>query len=102
MPVARAHLPRFTDRLALGGQGLAVSPFCVGMVALPETIGAAFDAGINFFFVSADMHWPLYEATRVSRGSSTGPLSRGGPGHSADAGRGSARCVMVARGSAAG
>jgi hypothetical protein len=25
---------------------------------------AAFDAGINFFFLSVDMHWPLYEGTR--------------------------------------
>jgi hypothetical protein len=34
------------------------------MVEDPSTIGAAFDAGVNFFFVSADMHWPLYDATR--------------------------------------
>jgi hypothetical protein len=52
------------DRLALGGRGLLVSPFCLGMVGSPETVGAAFDAGVNFFFVTADMHWPLYEATR--------------------------------------
>ena len=25
---------------------------------------AAFDAGINFFFVTADMHWPVYEPLR--------------------------------------
>jgi hypothetical protein len=31
---------------------------------MPETIGAAFDAGINFFFLTADMHWPLYRNTR--------------------------------------
>jgi hypothetical protein len=24
----------------------------------------AFDAGINFFFLTADMHWPYYQATR--------------------------------------
>ena len=59
----RTTLPRPGDRLAIAD--LNVSPFCVGMVADPDTIGAAFDAGINFFFVSADMHWPLYEATRV-------------------------------------
>jgi hypothetical protein len=52
------------DRLALGGSGLAVSPFCLGMVGAPETVSAAFDAGINFFFVTADMHWPMYEGTR--------------------------------------
>lgn len=28
------------------------------------TISAAFDAGINFFFITADMHWPWYEHTR--------------------------------------
>jgi hypothetical protein len=33
-------------------------------VTTPETIGAAYDAGINFFFLSADMHWPLYDASR--------------------------------------
>ena len=64
MPVggfARARLPQFTDRLALGREGLVVSPFCLGLVRVPETISAAFDAGINFFFLTADMHWPLYE-----------------------------------------
>jgi hypothetical protein len=34
------------------------------MVESPDTILAAFDAGINFFFVTADMHWPWYEGTR--------------------------------------
>jgi hypothetical protein len=34
------------------------------MVGSAETVGAAFDAGINFFFATADMHWPLYEAAR--------------------------------------
>jgi hypothetical protein len=60
----RDQLPQFRDRLALGDQGLRVSPYCLGLVQSPETVGAAFDAGINFFFVTADMHWPLYEATR--------------------------------------
>jgi len=59
-----ATLPRLTDRRPLGGQGLEVSPVCLGMVRAPETIPAAFEAGINFFFLTADMHWPLYEATR--------------------------------------
>jgi hypothetical protein len=60
----RWRLPRFTDRLTLGSRGLKVSPFCLGMVGEPATIQAAYDAGINFFFVTTDMHWPLYEATR--------------------------------------
>jgi hypothetical protein len=29
-----------------------------------ETVVEAFDAGINFFFVTADMHWPFYEGLR--------------------------------------
>src|SRR5262249_26053031 len=71
----RAALPRLTDRLRLGGTQLEVSPFCLGRVDQPDTIAAAFDAGINFFFVSADMHWPLYEASRVGLGAL---LARGG------------------------
>ncbi len=43
---------------------MEISPFCLGMVRTPETVCEAFDAGINFFFVTADMHWPLYEHTR--------------------------------------
>lgn len=35
------------------------------MVSAPDTISAAFEAGINFFLISADMHWPRYEATRI-------------------------------------
>jgi hypothetical protein len=62
--MSRIRLPRFTDRLALGTRGLSVSPFCVGIVTQPATVLAAFDAGINFFFVTADMHWPLYEPLR--------------------------------------
>ena len=57
-------LPKLTDRLPLGGSGLEVSPFCLGMVIDPATVIAAYDAGINFFFLTADMHWPLYEGTR--------------------------------------
>jgi hypothetical protein len=67
MTRGRSHctrIPQFSDRLALGRQGLAVSPFSVGLVGAPETVGAAFDAGINFFFLTADMHWPCYEAAR--------------------------------------
>ena len=61
---ARDSLPRFTDRLSLGSSELRVSPFCLGQVRGEETISAAFDAGINFFFVTTDMHWPLYEEIR--------------------------------------
>ena len=62
--VPRAALPRLTDRLALGESGLRVSPVCLGIVESPEVVPAAFDAGVNFFFVTADLHWPLYERTR--------------------------------------
>lgn len=61
----RAHsLPALTERRPLGARGLEVSPFCLGMVDEPAAVVEAFDAGINFFFVTADMHWPLYEPTR--------------------------------------
>jgi hypothetical protein len=59
----RTTLPKLTDRLTLG-DGLAVSPICLGLVGDPAVVPAAFEAGINFFFVTADMHWPLYEGTR--------------------------------------
>lgn len=57
-------LPKVTDRLPLGGSGLKVSPLCLGMTK-PEVVLEAFEMGINFFFVSADLHWPLYEGLRV-------------------------------------
>ena len=60
----RANLPCPSDRLTLGRAGFRVSPFCLGQVQVPAAILAAFDVGINFFFVTADMHWPLYEALR--------------------------------------
>ena len=62
-PRTRATLPKLTDRLSLG-DGLEVSPICLGMVDSPDVVPAAFDAGINFFFLTADMHWPLYEPVR--------------------------------------
>src|SRR5688572_18183430 len=55
---------RTTDRLPLGTSGLTVSPICIGIVGDAQVIPAAFEAGINFFFITADMHWPLYEQTR--------------------------------------
>jgi aryl-alcohol dehydrogenase-like predicted oxidoreductase len=60
---ARNAFPKLENRLRLS-TSLEVSPFCVGAVGNPDAIGAAFDAGINFFFVTADMHWPFYEASR--------------------------------------
>lgn len=60
----RSQLPRATDRLPLGPAGLAVSPLCIGITADPAVIPAAFDAGVNFFFLTGDLHWPLYEGTR--------------------------------------
>ena len=56
-------LPRPTDRLTLAG-ALQVSPICLGTVGESRAISHAFDLGINFFFLTADMHWPLYDATR--------------------------------------
>jgi len=60
----RTALPKLTDRLPLGASGLAVSPFCAGLTVDPATVLAAYEAGINFFFVTADMHWPVYEPLR--------------------------------------
>jgi len=58
----RATLPTLTDRVTVGP--FEVSPYCIGGVDDPDVIPAAFDAGCNFFFVSADMHWPRYEPSR--------------------------------------
>lgn len=72
----RPLLPKLSDRLKLGTSGLSVSPICLGITESPETVPAAFDAGINFFFLTADLHWPLYEGLRkglemlLSRGDS--------------------------------
>jgi len=59
----RRKLPRFSQRLSLQG-GLSVSPFCFGMTTDWRLIPAAFEMGINFFFISTDLHWPLYEPNR--------------------------------------
>ena len=59
----RRVLPRFEHRLRIG-DGLSVSPFCLGVVGDWKLIPAAFEMGINFFFVTTDMHWPAYEASR--------------------------------------
>jgi hypothetical protein len=55
----RTSLPKASDRYALGKSGLQVSPICLG-ITTRETVKAAFDAGINFFFISNDLHWSLY------------------------------------------
>lgn len=71
----RTALPMLTDRLPLGETGLEVSPICLGIVSTEDAVSAAFDAGINFFFITADLHWPAYEPLRrglnnlLSRGS---------------------------------
>jgi hypothetical protein len=60
----RESLPKTSDRLRLGKSGLWVSPICLGITGSADTVLAAYDAGINFFFVSADLHWPLYDPLR--------------------------------------
>lgn len=64
LPIRRHVLPRLNDRVALADGALSVSPFCLGVCGSERTVEAAFDAGMNFFFVGADMHWPKYEHTR--------------------------------------
>jgi|GEM_PF-1175810 len=64
MLAPRTELPKLTDRLPLGTTGLQVSPICCGMTFDDNVVPAAFEAGINFFFLSADMHWPMYESIR--------------------------------------
>lgn len=63
-PPKRARLPQPTDRYSLGSSGLRVSPICLGMTR-PETVRAAFDAGINFFFLSNDLHFLHYLPTML-------------------------------------
>lgn len=60
----RATFPAVTDRLRLGLSGKSVSPLCFGLVPEPEIVIEGFDAGVNFFFVTADLHWPLYSGVR--------------------------------------
>jgi len=61
---ARGRVLRFADRRPLRNTGLTISPICLGMVSFEDAVCAAFDAGVNFFFLTADLHWPLYEASR--------------------------------------
>lgn len=59
------RLPRAADRLRLRGTDLTVSPICIGITESPDTITAAYEEGINFFFISGDLHWPRYAHTRA-------------------------------------
>jgi len=60
----RRKLPTARDRRPLGVSGLTVSPICIGLTGSPDVIPAAYDRGVNFFFLTADLHWPLYEGLR--------------------------------------
>lgn len=60
----KTRLPDPRDRLPLGPTGVDASPICVGLTDHADTYCEAFDAGINFFFLTCDMHWPLYEGAR--------------------------------------
>jgi hypothetical protein len=60
----RTQLPRPRERRRLGNSALFVSPICIGISGSPETVEAAYEAGVNFFFLTSDLHWPLYDATR--------------------------------------
>jgi hypothetical protein len=53
-----------SSRHGLGEMEIPISPFIIGIVGDPRVVLAAFDLGINTFFVSADMHWMLYEHLR--------------------------------------
>jgi len=66
--ISRSVLPKPDDRLRLGKSGKAVSPVCLGRVSSEETVLRAYEAGINFFFLSADLHWPVYEQLRRGLG----------------------------------
>ncbi len=52
----RELLPRLTDRLTLPG-GASVSPVALGITGDPTIVEAAFERGINFFFLSNDLYW---------------------------------------------
>jgi hypothetical protein len=60
----RTKLPAADHRLTLGRSGLRVSPICIGITESPDTVTEAYERGINFFFVTADLHWPLYDGIR--------------------------------------
>ncbi|MCW2248158.1 hypothetical protein M2352_003792 [Azospirillum fermentarium] len=62
-PARRQSLPKPHDRLPLGLTGMTVSPLALG-ITTPDTVLAAYDMGINFFFLTSDLHWPLYQGLR--------------------------------------
>jgi aryl-alcohol dehydrogenase-like predicted oxidoreductase len=61
----RTSFPKASQRLPLRPTGLSVSPLCIGITGTPNTIVSAYEAGVNFFLLSCDLHWPLYEQTRL-------------------------------------
>jgi aryl-alcohol dehydrogenase-like predicted oxidoreductase len=54
------ELPRAHQRILVAGK--EVSPFCLGQVKDPQTIIRAYERGVNFFFLSCDLHWAGYQA----------------------------------------
>lgn len=60
----RQTLPKANNRLLLGRSDLRVSPLCLGLTQEPETVISAYEEGVNFFFITADLHWPLYSGLR--------------------------------------
>ncbi len=60
----RTALPQCSDRIRLGRSELEVSPVCLGIVGTADTVLAAYEAGVNFFFVTGDLHWPIYAPLR--------------------------------------
>ena len=60
----RARLPCAVDRLRLGETNLTANPSSIGITESTGTIAAAYEAGINFFFILGDCRWPLYAPIR--------------------------------------
>jgi hypothetical protein len=56
----RTTLPRPTERIRLGRSAVETSPYCLGWVVDPDTVLAAYDAGVSFFFLPTDFHLGLY------------------------------------------
>jgi hypothetical protein len=46
------------------GNALRVSPYCLGLCGHPDVVTRAIEMEINFFFISTDLHYPLYEPLR--------------------------------------
>ena len=64
-PGRRLKLPSFTDHCAVSGLNIEVSRYLLSSVSTPDVVEQAFERGINFFLLGADLHWPKYEATRI-------------------------------------